>query len=83
MLRRGDSKRILYQKSATDLGPTSAVKPTGGDYFTSQHLQDRVRQYAQEAGIPLEYVERYAQESKPVASSSAASLKLLAGDEGK
>ncbi|CAM9130892.1 unnamed protein product, partial [Ectocarpus fasciculatus] len=66
MLSRGDSHRNLSQtrgQSSTHLLNQEA-RPTPGEYFTAQHMQDRVRQYAEEAGIPAEYIERYSQEAK-------------------
>lgn len=89
MLSRGDSHRNLSQtrgQSSTHLLNQEA-RPTPGEYFTAQHMQDRVRQYAEEAGIPAEYIERYSQEAKstvtPGKSSGGAteSLKRLMAEE--
>ena len=80
MLQRGGSKQNLKsisdfnqnnQRSQADLLSFGKSLASSGNelYFTAQHLQDRVRQYAQEAGIPIEYIERYSQESlKPTTS---------------
>jgi hypothetical protein len=79
MLSRGASHSNLAhvgaqgkQPSASHLtsqeGPQSQGQGQGRpvaatEYFTAQHMQDRVRQYAAEAGIPADYLERYSQEA--------------------
>lgn len=72
-LSRGDSHRNLgtvsnqTRSSAHLLTQESRGSPPG-EYFTAQHMQERVRQYAEEAGIPVDYLERYSQEAKSTAS---------------
>lgn len=73
-LARGDSKRSVKadggdaQRSLLRMKSSNAIEvvgaPKANDYFNAQHLQDRVRQYAQEAGIPLEYLDRYTTETR-------------------
>lgn len=97
MLQRSDSKRNMLSRgeshrnvsnlvgqskatSSTQLLNSEQVKPAG-EYFTTQHLHDRMRQYAQEAGIPAEFIERYSQESKspnsPLRGNNTESLKKM------
>jgi hypothetical protein len=73
-LVRGDSKRSVKtespdtQRNLLRIKSSNAIEivgaPKANDYFNAQHLQDRVRQYAQEAGIPLEYLDRYTTEMR-------------------
>ena len=68
-LSRGDSHRNLGNvasqgRSSTHLLSQESRGPPPGEYFTAQHMHDRVRQYAEEAGIPADYLERYSQEAK-------------------
>lgn len=47
------------------MGAESAFQTHPADYFTSDALLERMKVYAQQGGIPVDYVERYAQQSKP------------------
>lgn len=44
----------------------SAFQTHPADYFTSDSLMERMKIYAQQGGIPVDYVERYANSSKQV-----------------
>ncbi len=73
-LLRGESKRAVKteasdgQRNLFRMKSSNAIEvvgaPKSNDYFAAQHLQDRVRQYAQEAGIPIEYLDRYTMETR-------------------
>lgn len=39
-------------------------KAQHADYFATQSMQDRIRQYAEEGGIPVEFLDRYNQDTR-------------------
>ena len=53
------SKRIT-----PSVASSAAHNPDSADYFSSESLQERMRLYISEAGIPQEYVDRYSSEVK-------------------
>lgn len=78
-LSRGDSHRNLSGGAQTRVSSAHFIssqeaRASPVEYFTAQHMQDRVRQYAEEAGIPSEYLERYSQEAKSSVSNSKPSV---------
>jgi hypothetical protein len=48
--------------------PAGAAAPLSNDYFSSNTMRERIKQYAQVGGIPQEYLDRYTEENR---SSSA------------
>lgn len=88
VLSRGESHNATRQQSSSHLHTPETARAAPSEYFTSQHMQDRVRQYAQEAGIPSDYLERYSQEAKSLSTITPAksnaqseSLKRLMAEE--
>jgi hypothetical protein len=49
------SKPVMTAESAYQTHPV--------DYFTSDALMERMKLYAQQGGIPMDYIERYTQQS--------------------
>jgi hypothetical protein len=45
--------------------------PASADYFTAEALRERMKVYAKEGGIPLDYIDRYAEYSKNKSSTGA------------
>ena len=58
---KGQSSVALLSHSKTP-DKLSTVAPL--DYFATQSMQERIRQYAEEGGIPVEFLDRYNQDSK-------------------
>jgi hypothetical protein len=44
------------------------------DYFATQSMQERIRQYAEEGGIPVEFLDRYNQDVKRKNTETAATM---------
>jgi len=66
--RRGASH--LRRSTSTGRRPSisssgSRRSPAQADYFSTQTMHERIKQYAQVGGIPSEFLDRYVQESKP------------------
>lgn len=45
-------------------GAVTAPSESDPDYYASSNLRDRVKKYALQGGIPMEFVERYAEQAK-------------------
>jgi hypothetical protein len=58
MERRNSMRRNSFKFAGT---PAAQEDP---EYYTSANLLDRVKQYAAEGGIPMEFVERYSEQLK-------------------
>ena len=59
--RRASVRRSSFRFTG---GMTEAGGSDDADYYTSASLMERVKQYAAEGGIPMEFVERYASQVK-------------------
>lgn len=59
--RRASVRRSSFRFAG---GPSDGGGADDADYYTSASLMERVRQYAAEGGIPMEFVERYASQVK-------------------
>ena len=64
----GNSRGEMARSPSAALRKTSsfkydAVPSPSKDYFAAQSMHERMRQYAKEGGIPMEFVERYSQET--------------------
>ena len=59
--RRASVRRSSFRFTG---GLTDGGGVEDADYYTSASLMERVRQYAAEGGIPMEFVERYASQAR-------------------
>lgn len=46
------------------------------DYFTAESLQERLKQYAQQGGIPMDYLDRYTASKGAAGSNTSSSTEL-------
>ncbi len=57
----GSAENSLQRKtSASHMQQQQPQLAHSADYFTSESLMDRMKQYAAQGGIPLDYMDRYA-----------------------
>lgn len=61
----GGYEQIIREPSLVDMRNTSRQGASEDeDYFGPQKIQDRMRKYAQGAGFPMEFLDRYSEEVK-------------------
>ncbi len=58
-LALGDDLAVPPPLSSPKPTTESAFQQHPADYFSTESLQDRLKMYAQQGGIPMEYVDRY------------------------
>lgn len=58
-LALGDDSAVPPPMSSPKATTESAFQQHPADYFSSESLQERLKLYAQQGGIPMDYVDRY------------------------
>jgi hypothetical protein len=63
---RRNSYRFTPQQGAALEGLSAAAADDDTEYFATEKLSERLKQYAVEGGIPLEFVQRYTEQAEGI-----------------